>query len=222
LPSQRPIDPRHVGFLRDAMALAGQPRDIQRYAALFRYKGKLLSGDISPQYCVLSEDVIRQLAGALPDVKIVLLVRDPVARAWSSISMAYEQGKFDIRLLDSPDDFRDYFKRTNRAGGHSFPTQVATRWARAAPKIPMRYFFFDDIVKDSGSVRDDILTYIGADAKWKSGLLSAGHNRKANPSKLVPSESIKAIIVDHLGAEVKACVGVFGEPARGWAAQYGL
>jgi hypothetical protein len=50
---------------------------------LFRHKGNLLSGDITPAYSELEEDVISEFARVLPDTKAVLIVRDPVSRACS-------------------------------------------------------------------------------------------------------------------------------------------
>src|SRR3954467_511239 len=61
-------------FLEDVVSCAGQPMDIARYARLFRHKGDLLSGDTSPGYCTLTEDVVAEIAAKLPLTKIVLLV----------------------------------------------------------------------------------------------------------------------------------------------------
>src|SRR5207237_32068 len=85
-----------LSFLEEASACQGKPRDIERYAALFRHKDQKLSGDISPSYSRLEEDVISDIARRLPAVKIILLVRDPVSRAWSHISLLNRLEKFDL------------------------------------------------------------------------------------------------------------------------------
>src|ERR1041385_8709171 len=47
---RRPPDDPKLMFLKEAGALAGTPMDVEKYARLFRFKGKLLSGDVSPGY----------------------------------------------------------------------------------------------------------------------------------------------------------------------------
>jgi len=56
--------------------------DLDRYAALFKFKSNLLSGDITPAYSILLEDVIAQIVKRFPSLKILFIVRDPIDRLW--------------------------------------------------------------------------------------------------------------------------------------------
>src|SRR5436305_694627 len=47
-----------LAFLKEAAPLAERPRDLEKYAALFRFRGERLSGDISPGYYDLDGDTI--------------------------------------------------------------------------------------------------------------------------------------------------------------------
>lgn len=46
-----------------------------------------LLGDITPAYALLPTSRLQQMAGLLPDVRFVYLMRDPVARLWSHVRM---------------------------------------------------------------------------------------------------------------------------------------
>src|SRR3954466_11611689 len=102
------LDERDQGFLRYAATCRGLPRDLERYAKLFQFKGALLSGDITPPYWALPTDIIVQVAARFPQTKIIVVLRDPVDRPWSRISMAHRAGTFDEEMLASPTRFRDY------------------------------------------------------------------------------------------------------------------
>ena len=45
------------------------------------YRG--LSGDISPAYSTLSDEIIQRVVNYFPNLKVIFLARDPVERAWS-------------------------------------------------------------------------------------------------------------------------------------------
>ena len=220
-PHRRAGDERDQSFLEEAVSLSGKPRDIRRYAGLFRFKQDLLSGDITAPYAGLEEDVIAEVAAILPEVKIVFLVRDPVARAWSNVSMAYRGERFDRNLLNDTQAFRSYFLNSTMYD-FSFPTVIAERWARSAPKVQFRYFLFDDIENQPEKARGDILTYLGADPDKASGQIAADHNRKASAVKLTLTDSIREVLVEHFQEELRACAKMFGGHAREWLVRYGL
>jgi hypothetical protein len=218
---RRPGDACDERFLKEAQALSGRPMDISRYAALFRHKGDLLSGDISPPYSALSDEVVVQLARLLPDVKVLLLVRDPVERAWSNLCMSHRRGNFDSGLLEDPNRFRSFFEE-EKLDERLFPTRIAERWSRCAPNVRFRHFLFDDISAGAGRVRQEILLFLGANPDKKSGELPPHYNRKANAAKLVLSDAIKAILVEHFQDELKACADLFGGRAQDWMTRYEL
>ena len=100
-----------------------------------------MSGDITPTYVELTPDDISQIAKALPDVKIILLVRDPVARAASRLSMAYRNGDFDAGLLENLDVFRKFVETSIiLSEERSRPSQIVARWAESAPSVQSPYF----------------------------------------------------------------------------------
>jgi len=219
---QRPLrDHRDVEFLRYASSCRGQPMSLDRYAGLFSFKGDLLSGDITPPYCNLDDEMVRRVAEHFPRTKVILLVRDPVARAWSRICMSHEAGGFDTALLHDAARFRMYIEDSHKLGA-VFATEVYRRWRREAPASPFGFFFFDDLANRPHHLRQDILLFIGADPNKKSGELPAEYNRKAQAAKLELTSAAKAVLVDYFADEIRACADLFGGHAINWGASYGL
>lgn len=221
LAARRSGDERDLAFLKEAVALGGKIRDVKGYATLFRYKGDRLSGDITAPYAGIEEDAISEVNEIIPDVKIVCLVREPISRIWSNVSMAYRAGRLDRTLLDDPPAFLNFIKQTPMYE-FAFASIVAKRWANNAPKVKFKPFLFDDIEARPEKARAEILAYIGADPLKDSGVLAAGHNRKATSEKLTLTEEVRDVLVDHFADEVRECARLFGGQAKEWPARYGL
>ena len=102
--SPRCRDDRDRRFLENINSLRAKPHlDFEHYAQLFEPKGTLLSGDISPNYSTLNNEVIRRVVRYFPNLKVICLARDPVERLWSHLSMEvhYHQIEaFDVTDID--------------------------------------------------------------------------------------------------------------------------
>lgn len=86
-------DERDRRFLEAMENLCAQQHiDLDLYAQLFAPKGSLLSGDVSPAYCIVPEEIIARIVDRFPELKVVFFARDPVERAWSDLSMAVQYG----------------------------------------------------------------------------------------------------------------------------------
>jgi hypothetical protein len=209
-------------FLRMASTLRGQERNLKRYIELFDIKGEFLSGDITPGYCRLEEDMIVQIAEHLPQAKILLLVRDPVARTWSDMSMVHRKHNFDASLLDDIQAFRAYLETTQRYKITSSPSTVWERWKKHAPQLQKRYFLLDDIAAEPAKVLRDILLYLGADADKQGQQIAADYNRKSVRRKLEMSDAISTALAEHFASELRACAETFGGRAEHWPSKYGV
>ncbi|MBR0649933.1 sulfotransferase [Roseomonas terrae] len=69
-------------------ALAQEPMTDEAYATLFEGCGvDQICGEISPQYSVLPREAIRHALAFNPNLKVIVLLRHPVARAMSHLAM---------------------------------------------------------------------------------------------------------------------------------------
>ena len=222
LSHRRELDEGDVAFLERYVSYEGEPMDIERYVALFRYKGERLSGEINSGYSGLGEQTITALARRLPKLRIFIILRDPVVRAWSQVSMACRNENFNAGLLRDPPQFRTWLETSAAIKKVAYPSQIVERWSRAAPNLEFRHFFFELVASKPAEARRQILLFLGADPQKPSGVLDAGHNRKSTDQKLPLTEPIKAVLIGHFADELRASARMFGGPAEVWAAQYGV
>jgi hypothetical protein len=222
--SARPArDERNRVFIRELASLAGKARDLDAYAALFRLKGEQKSGDITPSYARLDEALIRRIAARMPGIGVVLLIRDPVERAWSRIGMQQRHRRIDASVVREGGAMADFLRQSETFGDPSRPTRVIALWKRAAPQIPFRHFFFDDLLIRPAWLRAEILTFLGVDPERSRGTSPPADNNKAGTNAKLPLEGgVKEALVAHYRSELLACAEAFGDYGRGWAARYGL
>ena len=91
-----------------------QFRGLLWYARQFEDAGRRKCGEITPGYAVLPQRDIERIARLIPRVKLLLLVRDPVDRAWSHavMKLSRETGRSLESITD--DEFEAHF-----SGEHS-------------------------------------------------------------------------------------------------------
>lgn len=88
--------------LQRLIELVGDPPDDEWYGRIFAHApADRLCGEITPDYCVLPDAGIAHLLRFNPRVKVILLLRDPIARTWSDIKMALRQEEYASMTLDA-------------------------------------------------------------------------------------------------------------------------
>jgi len=220
--SPRCRDERDLRFLESIKNLSAKPYiDLEHYARLFEAKGSLLSGDISPNYSTLSNEVIRQVAGYFPTLKVIFLARDPVERVWSHLSMEvrYRQIEpFDVTNIDEVN--RNLLRRGLLL--RSYPSAVVARWKCHVHPDRFRIYFFDDLEKNPVELRRSILVFLGADPNKPSGSLKADDNSDVRKDKLRLTAKVRDRMARFFEQELKACAAELAGPAKGWPARYGF
>lgn len=214
-----PNDDRDLVFLKEATRVVGNARDLASYAALFRYKHGKLTGDITPGYGRLAGEAIAEIGAALPKTKLVLLVRDPVQRAWSHISMLARNKLFDITLLDDPTRLAHFLTTDERFSPMFFATALIRNWRVHAPELDLRVFLFDDVVENPAKTLKDILVFLGAQPALVP-TKSHGSDAKRSKSKLELTQITESVLVQHFREELLECASVLGGAAAGWPARY--
>jgi len=220
--SPRCSDERDLRFLESIKNLSAKPyMDLEHYALLFEPKGSLLSGDISPNYSTLSNEVIRQVVGYFPTLKVIFLARDPVERVWSHLSMEvrYHQiESFDVT------DINEVNRNLVRRGLllRSYPSAVVARWKRHVQPDRFRIYFFDDLQGNPTELRRSILRFLDADPTKRGSRAMADYNGWAGVEKLPLTDEVRSHLARFFKKELKTCAARLGGPARDWPARYGF
>jgi hypothetical protein len=218
----RSSDERDLRFLERLKSLSAEPGiDLENYGHLFEPKASLLSGDISPNYSTLNDEVIRLVVGYFPNLKVIFLARDPVERVWSHLSMEvhYRQIEpFDPANIDEVN--RNLLRRGMLL--RSYPSAVVARWKRHIRPEQFRVYFFDDLQSNPAELRRSIVRFLGADPDKPGSRLSADYNIWTKMEKLPLTDKVRSHLARFFKKELKTCAARLGGPARDWPARYGF
>jgi hypothetical protein len=215
-------DDRDIRFLDALETLSTRPEiDLEKYAELFVSKGTLVSGDITPGYSLLPDEIIDPIVRAFPGLKVIFLARDPVERAWSHLSMWVRHKAIPpFDMTDVKEVQRNLLRPEVLM--RSYPSKIVARWRRYVRPELFRVYFFDDLKTDPTELRRSILHFLGSDSSKSSGDLAADHNSKAKLEKLPLTDRVRSHLADFFAAELKACAQELGGPAAQWPARYGF
>ncbi len=215
-------DARDLLFLDKLRRLGTQSwLDLTNYGQLFVAKGSLLSGDITPAYCTLPEEIIEMVMRSFPQLKVIFLARDPVERAWSQLSLSVQSG--GIPAFDAT-DFDEIMHQLLHplVLVRSYPSTIVARWRRHFPADQFRLCFFDDLQNNPAELRRSIIAFLGGDPEKSSGSMRVEENVAEGKMKLPLTDEVRSKIGEFFAVELKACAAQLGGPAIAWPSRYGL
>src|SRR4051794_30915368 len=135
--------------------------DFGWYLDYFRTAKGVVKGEASPSYAALPPERIRLVRELLPDVKLVFLMRDPIARAWSHVRHAFRyresvfadwQGDFE----DVPDSlWREALRNAWSLASGDYLGQLR-RWLEVFPRDQLFVGFYESIASEP----DDLLRHV--------------------------------------------------------------
>ena len=215
-------DERDTSFLESMENLRGRfYLDLDSYGRLFCHKGALLSGDISPAYSTLNDEIIARVVDRFPNLKVIFLARDPVERAWSQLSMGMRLGM--IRSFDISDP-EEVIRNLLNPGVliRSHPSKIVARWRRYIRPEDFRVYFFDDLKESPAELRRSILLFLGGDPDKPSGALHPYENDDPRRNKLRLTEKVRDRMARFFEQELKACAAELRGRAKSWPVRYGF
>lgn len=139
-------------------------RSLRTYASKFRDSGGRIKGEITPAYSTLTPDRIALIHSLMPDLRIVLLIRDPVERAWSHALM-HLLDKQEIRSLEKvdPAEFYAHFTGDDSRGKGDY-LRILDNWTAFYAEEQVFVGFFEDIRTRPEGLFRDVLTHLGVTA----------------------------------------------------------
>lgn len=173
------------------------------YSSLFEEGRGKLRGEITPSYSILNKKDISGIRNLFPSLKIILVLRNPIDRAWSQARFYMTRNKFDIKSeTNRIKEFIDSPLQTSR----SDYIRMLENWSSCFPKEQIFIGFYDEIVSDSKMFITKVCDYLGIDSNLliQSNML----HKKTNVSlELEMPEEIK----EYLGVKYRKEVEYLGE-----------
>ena len=215
-------DERDVRFFEKLQRLGTQHwLDLENYGQLFAAKGSLLSGDITPAYCMLPDEIIGMILRYFPRLKVIFMARDPVERAWSQLSLAVRKGGIPAFDVTDPEEVIPQLLHP-LVVLRSSPSTIVARWRRQVAAEQLRIFFFDELQNNPAELRRSVIAFLGGDPEKPGGRLRPEQNSSAAKKKLPLSAEVRAALAKFFARELQACAAELGGPATTWPARYGL
>lgn len=162
-------------LLRHAMSL-------RLYRELYRPK---VRGEATASYAALDRDVIAEIAALKPDIKAILMIRDPIARAWSHAKkdLVRNRGrKFeDVSAREFEEFFTDpYQRRCARYG------EQIDNWSACLQPGHLLVGLFEDIDAQPEALLLEVMSFLGVHSDRR--YVSAAVREPVNPtaSRAIP------------------------------------
>jgi hypothetical protein len=149
--------------------------DLKWYLGYFREGVGRLKGEASPSYAMLPLRTIRMIRSLMPRVKLIFLMRDPVARAWSHARHNYRYREANFRgYTGDIDSVSDATWGANF--NHPWPLLAGDylgqlrRWLAVFPREQLYVDFYERLSSDPVGLLRDIARFLGArvDVDWSA------------------------------------------------------
>jgi hypothetical protein len=137
----------------------GRPSD-GWYRTLFRPGAGRVTGEITPDYSILSREQVIAARRVNPSMRIIFIMRNPVERAWSHAAM--EVGRAEG--LDLEHSSERLIRHFETARPRRFGDYVATleTWSEAFPEPQIFVAFLEDVSRHPEALLDLLCDHIGA------------------------------------------------------------
>jgi hypothetical protein len=147
-------------------------------------------GEKSARYCTIPPEQIALIRRLLPDVRLILMTRDPVDRHWAHAKRYFQKARFDQHgggVLSVPrDELFQYFVRMRRLSQFS---QMMANWTAAFPPDQLLIVSQERTLAAPRETFDAVLKHIGVSGDYDPaslGMLTLQKNR--GPSIPMPDD----------------------------------
>lgn len=144
-------------------------------------------GEICPSYLYCS-DAPKNIKEYIPEVKIIAILREPVARAFSAWVHLTRDGREQLSFKDALDDELRRIKENWAEIWHykheSLYYEQLKRYYDTFPKENIRVFLYEDFKNDPVKVFSEICEFIGVDNRFIPDM-SLQHNKGGIPKNKI-------------------------------------
>lgn len=137
-------------------------RSLSWYGKYFEKCGDKIRGEITPGYSVIEKGRIKFLARIMPEVKIILVLRDPVERAWSSARFHFAKEKKRRMEEVSHEELIAHFNLSwvRQRGDY---TTILKKWKEIIPSHNLLVLLHEDLSSDPQLTLNRIHDFVGAE-----------------------------------------------------------
>ncbi len=134
------------------------PHDDDWYFSLFKDSQEKVSGDITPLYYQLPDQEVKHISNILPNLKIIILLRNPIDRAWSKTKMNLCQHQSRGLNNVGEEEFYTSFDK----GYKQLPsyTSLIKNWKKYFKGKNIYIGYYDKLVENPSLLFDEICNFL--------------------------------------------------------------
>lgn len=167
-------------------------------------------GEASAHYALLPEEIIQEITSLQPDLKAILLIRNPLERAWSHAKKDLVRNA-NVRLEDVTDEtFFEFFDQPYQRRCADYRTMIET-WTKALKPGHLYIGFQKRITTDPETQLNEIHEFLGIRSGEKyinaDALVSVSNPTDGTP----PNDRIKQYLEKMFADETTWLADTFGD-----------
>lgn len=183
------------------------------YASLFPRSAKYKAyGEISPSYSMLRSEDVARIKAVNPNMKLLLMLRDPIDRAWSNIRFGSGKGRLQVDLA-SPDDIIRALQQPKVVLRGDYEQTLAT-YLEHFDSSQVLVCFYEAIKHDPVGLMAGVTSFLEI-APFQSGVVNAQKRVNASKPRPIP-RIVKEYLLETYTPRVESLSSTLGSYANGW------
>ena len=150
---------------------------------------------------------VGQVKKHLPDAKIILLIRNPIDRAWSGLRYSWQRHQGEALSPDEVDRLMRAALHPERLLRGDYPMTL-TNWEAHFPASQRLYIFYDDVVTQPSVELRRVADFLEIDP---AKLEQSGDERRVNTA---PAENVPPEVRERLQDVLRTADSLVGRPSR--------
>jgi hypothetical protein len=187
---------------------------LREYAANFEAAGARRAGDITPNYGALSPRRIAFARRILPELRLILILRNPVERAWSHalMDLATSRGRDPMDVADW--EWRAHFRSRGSRRNGEYAAMLA-RWRAQFPREQLLVLFYEELGEAPRELLTRVFRHIGTSVPVDWSAFPHAERIHAGPGLPVSGPEL-ALLRELYRADLAVLAAEFGDAVRRW------
>ena len=148
------------------------------YRSLFTLGEGKVKGEVTPSYSILTVEDVRHISEMFPELKVILILRNPIERAWSHVRFDWK--RLGLNGLGQLDRIKNFIDTPDQALRSDYVRTLGI-WTSCFPKEQIFIGFYDDVMEDPQGVMLRVLKFLDVAPLANAETL----NRKVNVSRVL-------------------------------------
>ena len=201
----------------------------KHYSRLFREAGNSVCGEISPGYSILRRDRIRYVRRIMPEAKLIIVIRNPIERSWSSIRRVLAKLNTDATSIDQNllfEMLEDEWMYTadplltvqgDYESGllEGFYCRAIENWCSVFNEEQLLVVYFDELVNAPKDFLSTVCRHIGVSPNMYQDDEELRTRVNPNPGSAMP-DHVRSFLTTKYGSEIKRIRQRFGGASVDW------